>query len=78
MEPFTTTLTPFMLNFKNQVKDGRLHGENKPGGYFVQKKQRRVGGKCLGNLDLLMDLAVHSDEADDLIERLTATPKKNI
>jgi len=28
--------------------------------------------------DALLDLAVHSDEADDLIEQLVATPKENI
>lgn len=28
--------------------------------------------------DALLALAVHSDEADDLIERLIATPEKNV
>ena len=28
--------------------------------------------------DALLDLAVHSDEADDLIEQLIATPKENV
>ncbi len=40
------------------------------------KKLIDLGAEALA--DALLDLAVHSEEADDLIERLIATPKENV
>ncbi len=41
-----------------------------------KQKLRDLGAEALA--DALLNLAVHSDEADDLIEQLIATPKENV
>lgn len=42
------------------------------------RKQKLIDLGAEAIADALLDLAVHSDEADDLIERLIATPKENV
>lgn len=41
-----------------------------------KQKRRDLGADALA--DALLDPAVHSDEADDLIEQLITTPKENV
>ncbi|NMA21687.1 MAG: hypothetical protein GX927_14030 [Lentisphaerae bacterium] len=43
---------------------------------FRKQKLIALGAEALA--DALLNLAVHSDEADDLIEQLIATPKENV
>ncbi len=42
------------------------------------RKQKLIDLGAESLAEVLLDLAVHSDEADDLIERLIATPKENV
>lgn len=42
------------------------------------RKQKLIDLGADALADALLDLAVHSEEADDLIEQLLATPKENI
>lgn len=42
------------------------------------RKQKLIDLGADAIADALLDLAVHSDKADDLIERLIATPKENV
>ncbi len=43
---------------------------------FLKQKLTALGADFLP--DALLNLAVHSDEADDLIEQLITTPRKNV
>jgi hypothetical protein len=42
------------------------------------RKQKLIGLGAGALAEALLDLAVHSDEADDLIERMVATPKEKV
>lgn len=42
------------------------------------RKQKLIALGADALADALLGLAVHSDEADDLIEQLIATPKENV
>jgi hypothetical protein len=42
------------------------------------RKQKMIALGAEALADTLLNLAVHSDEADDLIEQLIATPKENV
>ncbi len=45
---------------------------------MTDRKQKLIALGADALADALLDLAVHSDEADDLIEQLIATPKENV
>ena len=42
------------------------------------RKQKLIALGADALADALLNIAVHSDEADDLIEQLIATPKENV